>query len=53
MIIPCNQAKCINWDSDRNGGHCMLVNPIKVANKKATKIVCKDKIIRLQKKTPR
>lgn len=24
---PCHKASCEHWDSDKNGGHCMLVNP--------------------------
>ena len=24
---PCNNCHCINWDSDQNGGHCMLAEP--------------------------
>lgn len=29
MIQPCHMSKCENWDSDRNGGHCMLAIPKK------------------------
>lgn len=24
---PCDNCHCINWDSDQNGGHCMLLSP--------------------------
>ena len=27
LIYPCPKASCENWDSDRNGGHCMCLNP--------------------------
>ena len=26
MMQPCNNTNCIHWDSDKNGGHCMLIN---------------------------
>lgn len=24
---PCDNYECENWDSDKNGGHCMLLSP--------------------------
>lgn len=27
ITVPCNKGKCEYWDSDRNGGHCMLLRP--------------------------
>lgn len=27
LIYPCPKASCPEWDSDRNGGHCMCLNP--------------------------
>lgn len=27
LIVPCPHASCPEWDSDRNGGHCMCLNP--------------------------
>lgn len=27
MMVPCSNYKCEHWDSDANGGHCMLASP--------------------------
>lgn len=24
---PCGESSCLNWDSDREGGHCMIADP--------------------------
>lgn len=61
MIIPCDNCKCDNWDSDRNGGHCMLAKPTKVIHPTKNMIICIDdtRISKdiyyheIQKKTPR
>ena len=39
LIYPCPKASCENWDSDRNGGHCMCLNPpcLKHRNKQKVK----------------
>lgn len=26
-MFSCSDSKCLNWDSDKEGGHCMQANP--------------------------
>lgn len=27
FLFPCSNASCMNWDSDKSGGHCMCAKP--------------------------
>lgn len=27
LLYPCPHASCEEWDSDKNGGHCMCLSP--------------------------